>query len=53
MGRKILFSPVGGTDPMPESNYKDGSMIHISRIYKPDLVILYLSKEMLEKESGQ
>jgi hypothetical protein len=52
MGRKILFSPVGGTDPMPESNYKDGSMIHISRIYKPDLVILYLSKEMLEKEKA-
>ncbi len=52
MGRKILFSPVGGTDPMPESNYKDGSMIHISRVYKADVVILYLSKEMLEKENS-
>mgnify|MGYP000112337796 CR=1 FL=1 len=52
MAKKILFSPVGGTDPMPESNYKDGSMIHISRIYKPDLVILYLSKEMVEKEKA-
>lgn len=52
MGRKILFSPVGGTDPMPESNYKDGSMIHISRVYKPDVVILYLSKEMVEKENS-
>ena len=43
MGKKILFSPVGGTDPVSENNYRDGSMLHICRHYKPDKVILYLS----------
>ncbi len=46
MGRKILFSPIGGTDPI---RYKrDGSMLHICRHYQPDLVYLYLSHEMME-----
>ena len=49
MGKKILFSPVGGTDPISENNYRDGSMLHICRHYKPDKVILCLSKEMAEK----
>lgn len=51
MARTILFSPVGGTDPMPEKNYKDGSMIHITRVYNVDKVILYMSKEMLDNEN--
>lgn len=42
--KTILFSPVGTTDPV--ANYKDGPMLHICRHYKPDLVYLYLSKEM-------
>lgn len=46
MGKKILFSPVGGTDPIKYC--RDGSMLHISRIYKPDVVHLYMSHEMLE-----
>ena len=46
MGKRILFSPIGGTDPIKYC--RDGSMIHICRIYKPDLVYLYLSKEMYE-----
>ena len=46
MGKRILFSPIGGTDPIKYC--RDGSMLHISRIYKPDVVYLYLSKEMLE-----
>ena len=51
MGRKILFSPVGGTDPISSrESIRDGSMIHIIRVYKPDKVILYLSKEISEKE---
>lgn len=41
---KVLFSPVGSTDPI--SNYKDGAMLHICRVYRPDKVYLYLSKEM-------
>lgn len=46
MSRKILFSPVGGTDPI--KYLRDGSMLHICRFYKPDIVYLYLSHEMLE-----
>ncbi len=47
MGKKILFSPVGGTDPI--KYFRDGSMLHICRVYKPDIVYLYLSHEMLEQ----
>lgn len=43
---KILFSPLGKTDPI--SNMRDGSMLHICRIYKPDKVYLYMSKEILQ-----
>ena len=39
MGKRILFSPVGGTDPI--RNCHDGSMLHICRHYKPDIVYLY------------
>lgn len=46
MSRKILFSPVGTTDPI--TNYSDGSMLHICRVYKPDVVYLYLSAEMMQ-----
>lgn len=43
---KILFSPVGGTDPI--SNSYDGALLHICRHYRPDIVYLYLSGEILE-----
>ncbi len=46
MSKKILFSPIGGTDPI--KYLRDGSMLHICRHYKPDVVYLYLSHEMLE-----
>ncbi|MCM1416703.1 MAG: CRISPR-associated protein Csm6 [bacterium] len=46
MSKKILFSPVGGTDPI--KYLRDGSMLHICRHYKPDIVYLYISREMLE-----
>ena len=29
MGRLILFSPIGGTDPIASSTEYDGSMLHI------------------------
>lgn len=45
MEKKILFSPVGNTDPI--KYFSDGSMIHIARVYQPDVIYLYLSKEML------
>ena len=50
MNKKFLFSPLGGTDPISQDNYKDGSMLHICRFEKPDKVFLYLSKEMADYE---
>lgn len=47
MGKRILFSPVGGTDPIKYLH--DGSMLHICRHYRPDEVVLYMSKEIMEK----
>lgn len=47
MSKYILFSPVGGTDPI--ANERDGSMLHICRKYKPECVMLYLSREMSER----
>ncbi len=46
MGRRILFSPIGGTDPI--KYFRDGSMLHICRHYRPDVIYLYLSQEMME-----
>ena len=43
----VLFSPVGGTDPIAENNLHDGSLLHICRVYHPDKVYLYLSGEMM------
>lgn len=48
MNRTILFSPVGGTDPMPQANFRDGSMLHVCRVYKPTEVYLYMSAEILQ-----
>ncbi len=50
MSRRILFSPVGGTDPISAANWYDGSLLHICRYYRPDVVYLYMSGEILEKE---
>lgn len=47
VNKKILFSPVGGTDPI--SNFRDASMLHISRVYRPDVIYMFLSKEMYER----
>ena len=45
MSRTILFSPVGMTDPV--RYYRDGAMLNIIRNYAPDIVYLYMSKEIL------
>ena len=47
MHQKILFTPVGGTDPISATNCFDGAILHICRHYQPDKVIMYMSKEML------
>lgn len=49
MSKKILFSSIGGNDPVSSATEYDGSMLHICRVYKPDIVYLYLSKEMVER----
>ena len=48
MNQVILFSPIGGTDPISAVNYRDGSMLHICRVYKPSKDILYMSAEVLD-----
>ena len=50
MSKTILFSPVGGTDPISLANCRDGSLLHICRVYKPEQVILYMSYEVLENQ---
>lgn len=52
MSKVILFSPIGGTDPVSEENWRDGSMIHICRHYEPDIVFLYLSAEIVKKHQA-
>lgn len=49
MNKTILFSPVGGTDPISESNMQEGSLLHICRFYRPDTIYMYLSGEMVRK----
>lgn len=48
----ILFSPIGGTDPISMDNCRDGAMLHICRVYKPQKVILYMSQEMLKNQEA-
>lgn len=50
MGRKILFSSVGNSDPI-NSNGIDGPMLHICRHEKPNIVYLYLTKDMLDRQN--
>lgn len=45
---KVLFSPVGGTDPISMNNWHDGAMLHICRELQPDRVVLYMSNEILK-----
>lgn len=51
MAKTILFSPIGGTDPISDQNLHEGAMLHICRHYKPDKVVLYFSKEILERHN--
>ena len=45
---KILFSPIGTTDPV--RNCRDGACLHILRHYHPDKVVLYFTAEMEKRE---
>lgn len=54
LNMKVLFTPIGKTDPMSISEYKhqqniyDASMMHICRFYDFNKVIIYMSKEICE-----
>ena len=48
-GRVILFTPVGGTDPISWNNMREGAILQICRKYRPDAVYMYMSAEILEK----
>lgn len=47
---KVLFSPVGFTDPMSsiDNVVRDGSMMHIFREQKPDYTYLYMTSDIRE-----
>lgn len=50
MNQTILFTPVGGTDPISAFNCYEGAILHICRHYRPDKVIMYMSKEVLDNQ---
>ncbi|MFP3770536.1 type III-A CRISPR-associated CARF protein Csm6 [Enterococcus faecium] len=43
---RILFSPIGNTDPW--RNDRDGAMLNIVRHYKPDLTFLFFTESIWE-----
>ncbi len=49
MSKTVLFSPIGGTDPMSEKNCYEGALLHISRHYQPSKIYMYMSAEIVEK----
>ena len=49
MNEIVLFSPIGGTDPISEYNLHEGAMLHICRHYGVTKVYMYMSGEILEK----
>ena len=53
MSKYVLFSPIGNHDPFGYTKEKitEGPLLHIVRHYKPEVVILFLTKEMHDKES--
>lgn len=48
MKRKILFTCVGTSDPV--RSFRDGPWLHIMRHYRPEVVYVFLSAEMVRKE---
>ena len=45
---KVLISAVGDTDPIRGNH--DGPLLHISRVYRPEKILLIYSEGMLHKE---
>lgn len=53
MSKYVLFSPIGNHDPFGYTKEKitEGPLLHIVRHYKPESVVLFLTKEMFDKEN--
>lgn len=49
MINKILFSPIGGSDPVNAGH--DAAWIHCCRHFQPDLTVTYFSAQMLPRET--
>ena len=50
MSKYVLFSPIGDHDPINLKDCSEGSMLHIVRHYQPEVVVLFLTKEMQAKD---
>jgi hypothetical protein len=56
----VLFSPIGNHDPFGyeeientnEYKISEGPMLHIIRQYRPEVILLFLTKAMKEKEDA-
>ena len=44
----VLFSPIGNTDPI--RGFRDGAWLHICRVYRPRVCVVYLTAEMCRRE---
>ena len=51
--KRILFSPIGTTDPVSTKNFYDGGCLHVLRHYKPERIVLFFTKEMGEIERNE
>lgn len=45
---RVLYSAIGTTDPV--RGLRDGGLMHIMRHYRPDVVCLFLSAEMVRRD---
>lgn len=45
---RILFSGVGSSDPVRGEH--DGGLMHIMRKYRPDVVLIFITKEFVERD---
>lgn len=46
--KSVLYSCIGTTDPV--RGMRDGGLMHIMRFYRPDVVYLFLSGEMIRRD---
>ncbi|MDR2527372.1 MAG: hypothetical protein LBC92_05875 [Rickettsiales bacterium] len=50
MTKYIFFSPIGDHDPINTNDFSDGSMLNIVRNYKPKIIYLLFTLEMVIKD---